>query len=96
LSKKLAVENLFRQPTQEPHPTLFEIPTRWEEHWWGMPSFSMIDARPAYRVTVNLYSLDDLIELGKRLGLKINPGTDSVTFPLETLDKPKDWVYCDE
>jgi hypothetical protein len=90
------VEGLFRKPVKEPQPALFEIPPSWQEHWWGMPEFSMVDARPAYRITVNLYTLDDLREFGDRLGLPVTTSTDSITFPPRPIERPSDWVYCDE
>ena len=64
--------------------------------WWGMPSFEMGDARPMYRVTVNLYSVEDLMEFGKALGLRVTTKTDTLTYPPEHLNKPSEWRYVDE
>lgn len=87
---------LARKTTPSTQPLLFDLEPDWAPHWWGMPEFIMGDARPRYRITVNLYSLDDLREFGHRLGMKVSPATDSLTFPPEEVDKPADWIYADE
>jgi hypothetical protein len=87
---------LKRQTREDPQSALFEIGDSWEDLWWGMPSYEMGDARPVYRITVNLFTLEDLIEFGKRIGQRVTPNTDTVTFPQEQIDKPSDWVYTDE
>ena len=68
----------------------------WKEHWWGMPSFEMGDARPMQRITVNFHSWDDVVEFGKRLGINVTRSTDSLWFPPEIVEKPSDWRYTDE
>lgn len=49
-----------------------------------------------YRVTVNLYSVEDLMEFGKALGLRVTTKTDTLTYPPENLNKPSEWRYVDE
>ena len=87
---------LYRKPREDSQEDLFERGYSWEDFWWGMPSYQMADARPLYRVTVNIFTLDDLIEFGRRLGIRVTPQTDTVTFPVEDVDKPSDWIYTDE
>ena len=87
---------LQRKTREDSQAALFERGDAWEDLWWGMPSYYMADAKPLYRVTVNIFTLDDLIEFRKRLGIRVTPQTDTVTFPKEDIDKPSDWVYTDE
>lgn len=88
--------SLGRKVRANPQAALFEVGAAWQDEWWGMPDFSMGDARPLYRITVNIYTVDDLREFGARIGIPVTTKTDSVTFPLESIDKPSDWVYTDE
>ena len=76
--------------------SLFDIPCTWESHWWGMPEFVMGDARPLYRIVVNIATYDDLIEFGRRLGLRVTTNTDSLWFPPDIVSKPGDFAYADE
>lgn len=67
----------------------------WKDHWWGMPSFEMGDARPMQRIMVNFHAWDDVVEFGNRLGLTVTRNTDSLWFPPEHVEKPSDWRYDD-
>lgn len=87
---------LERKTRAEAQQVLFETGDSWEELWWGMPEYVMGDARPLYRVTVNLFTVEDLVEFGRRLDMPITTRTDTITFPKENVDKPRDWVYTDE
>ncbi len=86
-----------REKLQE-QTALFELPPMWQDAWWGMPSFEMVDAKPTQRITVNFQTLDDVIEFGRRLGITVTPTTDSVWFPVQSLDRPSesDWEYGDD
>ena len=89
-------EQLIQRKTRpEPQQSLFEAGSAWDSEWWGMPEFVMSDARPLYKITVNLYTLDDLRELGKALGLRVTPQTDSLTYPAPEAFKPSEWEYGD-
>src|SRR5262245_21043641 len=72
----------------------FETPT-WREHWWGMPSYVMGDARPMFQITVNFFTLDDVMEFAQRLDLKITKRTDSVWFPPDEVERPSEWEFTD-
>ena len=87
---------LERKVRVDPQAALFDIGDPWQEHWWGMPDYSMGDCRPQFRITVNLFSMEDLIEFGRRVGWPVTTSTDTITFPPEEVDKPSDWVYTDE
>lgn len=75
---------------------LFDLGPAWRDHWWGMPSFEMGDARPMQKITVNFYSWDDVLEFGRRLGITVTRNTDSMWFPPENVERPSDWSYDDE
>lgn len=81
------------RPTKDEHLTLFDMGPAWESHWWGMPSFTMGDATPSYRVTVNFLTLEDLHEFADRLGVRLGPRSNSMWFPPQRLDEPKEWAY---
>jgi hypothetical protein len=99
-AEKLEIERmakqLARKVREDAQVDLFDCGPKWRDHWWGMPDFTMGDARPRYKITVNFYSPEDVVEFGKRLGLRLGVETDSLTFPPEDVDKPSDWEYCDE
>lgn len=61
-----------------------------------MPEFSMGDASPQYRITVNFMTREDLTEFAKRLDLRISTNSDTAWFPPQKLDEPKDWVYVED
>ena len=42
--------------------SLFEIEQDWRESWWGMPEFSMQDASPQHRITINFLTQDALVK----------------------------------
>lgn len=60
---------------------LFDLGPDWHEHWWGMPSFSMADATPQHRVTVNFMTADDLAEFARRTGIPLSTRSDTAWFP---------------
>ena len=88
----------LKRPTQPPsaQATLFEVDPPWQDEWWGMPAFDMGDARPAHRVTVNFMTREDLREFAERLGVKLSTKTDSMWYPEQTLDQPKEWEYVND
>lgn len=72
------------KPKTEPvQLTLCDMPANdnWKEHWWGMPSFSMGDATPAHRVTVNFLTYEDLVAFREKLGVSISAKSDSMWYP---------------
>ena len=92
--------NGLARRTQPPDPQgrLFDCDEEddWRDHWWGMPSFVMGDARPMYSITVNFFTFEDVKLFGRSLGVKVTPKTDSVWFPPEELSRPKEWEFVDE
>ena len=86
------------QEEENVQPPLFEgIDNRWWiEHWWGMPTFEMQNARPTHRITMNFMTYEDVLEFGRRLGIELTKRTDSAWFPPEVVDAPSEWEYGDE
>jgi hypothetical protein len=68
----------------------------WREHWWGMPSFIMGDARPMFRVTVNFVTVDDMMDFARRLDVIITTRTNSLWFPPDVVSRPSEWEFVDE
>lgn len=62
-------------------PTLFDVEPDWREHWWGMPSFEMGDARPQHRITINFMTAEDVKAFAEKTGLPVTARSDSAWFP---------------
>jgi hypothetical protein len=62
-------------------PTLFEVEPSWKDHWWAMPEFSMGDARPRYKITLNFMTAEDVAEFSKATGLPVTVKSDSAWYP---------------
>ena len=77
-------------------PTLIDVGPAWEEHWWGMPEFRMGDATPSHRVTVNFLTKEDLAAFADALGVQLSTRSDSMWYPPQRLDEPKEWAYVSE
>ena len=56
----------------------------------GMPEFTMGDATPQYRITINFLTLEDVKEFSKRLKLNLGAKSDTAWFPQQKLDEPKE------
>ena len=69
------------RPTREPPPTLFETAQTWEEHWWGMPAYSMSDATPTRRVMINFMTEEDVVKFSEQTGIPLTPRSDSAWYP---------------
>ena len=70
----------LKKETQE---TLFEVEEDWKEHWWGMPSFEMGDARPQYSITLNFMTAEDVKAFAEKTGLPVTTRSDSSWFPYQ-------------
>ena len=90
---KRTLQRKLRETQQD---ALFDVGSAWEDLWWGMPSYVMGDARPCYRITVNIFTLEDLKEFGERIGYRVTTKTDTMCFPKQELDQPSAWIYSDE
>lgn len=53
----------------------------WRESWWGMPEFTMADASPQHRITVNFMTQEDVAEFAKMTGLPVTTRSDTAWFP---------------
>lgn len=87
---------LKRETRENPQPALFEVEPSWREHWWGMPEFVMGDATPQYRITVNFLTAEDLRAFAEKLGVRLTRASDSIWFPTQNIDEPKEWAYVDD
>lgn len=79
-------DDIIKRPTRTEggiQETLFDMPDSWREHWWGMPSFDMKDARPQYTISMNFMTAEDVMEFAKKTGLHLNPRTYSAWFPAQ-------------
>jgi hypothetical protein len=87
----------LRRPTRPAQQaSLFDMPPPWEEHWWGMPEFTMGDATPMRSITINFLTVEDVREFARRTGLAITAQSDSAWFPPQRLDEPKEWEYVED
>jgi len=88
---------LRREVRDEAQESLFgDTPLEeWRTHWWGMPSFTQGDARPAYRMTVNFMTPEDVADFATRLGVRATTRTDSLWYPAQVIDQPNQWEYVE-
>ena len=70
------------RPTRESNEmTLFDIEPDWRKSWWGMPEFSMQDASPQHRITINFMTAQDVIDFAKKTGIPVTVKSDTAWFP---------------
>jgi hypothetical protein len=60
---------------------LFDVEPDWRSEWWGMPAFSMGDARPQYKITVNFMTAADVKAFAETTGLPVTVRSDTCWFP---------------
>jgi hypothetical protein len=63
---------------------MFEIDTKWEEEWQGMPEFVQDKQRPYAQIIVRFESEEDLQEFAKMIGQKLNKKTKSIWHPFRS------------
>lgn len=61
--------------------SLFDLDPDWREHWWGMPEFTMKDASPQHKITINFMTQEDVAEFARATGLKVSTQSDTAWFP---------------
>jgi hypothetical protein len=70
------------RPTRESNElTLFDVEPDWRESWWGMPEFSMQDASPQHRITINFMTAQDVLDFAKASGIPVTVKSDTAWFP---------------
>lgn len=60
---------------------LFDLAPDWRSEWWGMPSFSMDDATPQHRISINFMTIEDVAEFARVTGIPVTTRSDSAWFP---------------
>lgn len=81
--KKPPADAIRRQTRLSPQPALFDVAPDWRPEWWGMPEFTMGDASPLRRVTINFMTREDVARFAAVTGLPITDRTDSAWFPAQ-------------
>jgi hypothetical protein len=70
------------RPTRESNElTLFDVEPDWRESWWGMPEFSMQDATPQHKITINFMTAQDVLDFAERTGIPVTTKSDTAWFP---------------
>jgi|LakMenEpi03Aug12_release.lakeMendotaPanAssembly.Ray.scaffolds.fasta_scaffold58441_7 hypothetical protein len=70
------------RPTRESNDLmLFDVEPDWRESWWGMPEFSMQDASPQHRITINFMTAQDVLDFAKVSGIPVTVKSDTAWFP---------------
>ena len=90
------LDSLKRPTRKQDDLFLFEMEPNWHDHWWGMPEFTMGDATPQYRITINFMTREDVAEFASKLGLALGPKSDTAWYPQQKLDEPKEWEYVED
>lgn len=70
-----------RQTREDAQISLFDIEPDWRESWWGMPEFSMKDASPQHRITINFMTQEDVAEFARMTGIPVTTRSDTAWFP---------------
>ena len=73
-----------QRPMREPADktlSLFDMEPDWRSEWWSMPEFSMGDARPKYKITINFMTEADVKEFAAKTGIPVSVRSDSGWFP---------------
>ena len=71
---------------------LFDLEPDWKESWWGMPEFSMKDATPQHKITINFMTEDDVRDFAAATGIPVSIRSDSAWFPHQKhLDGEFEW-----
>ncbi|MDD2858872.1 MAG: hypothetical protein PHU75_09385 [Candidatus Nanopelagicales bacterium] len=85
----------LRRPTrEEAQRCLFDdVEPDWKELWWGMPEFSMADATPQHRITINFMTQEDVRDFCERLGVKRTLNMDSLWWPPQSRLGSKEFVW---
>jgi hypothetical protein len=73
-----AIQRKTRESNQG---SLFDLEPDWRESWWGMPEFTMQDASPQHKITINFMTQDDVAEFAKMTGLPVTSRSDTAWFP---------------
>lgn len=81
MSKRPPAEVIRRATRETPQHALFDVEPDWRTEWWGMPEFTMGDASPLRKVTINFMTRDDITRFAEVTGLPITGQTDSAWFP---------------
>jgi hypothetical protein len=70
-----------RQTRESNQANLFDIEPDWRDSWWGMPEFSMQDASPQHRITINFMTQEDVADFAKLTGIPVSTRSDTAWFP---------------
>lgn len=81
MSKSVEQEIKRKVANVDNQPMLFDLEPDWRDHWWGMPDFSMEDAQPNYKVTINFLTEEDLLEFSRVTGIPLTARSDSGWYP---------------
>lgn len=79
MSKKNDIPQRPTRKSEEAY--LFDMPEDWRETWWGMPEFSMEDATPQHKITINFMTEQDVKDFAKKSGIPVTSRSDSAWFP---------------
>jgi hypothetical protein len=72
---------------------LLDLEQDWRKHWWGMPAFSMRDARPGYSITVNFMTRGDVERFAEVSGLRVTAKSDSAWYPARDRLRAGEFYY---
>jgi hypothetical protein len=70
-----------RKTRESDQGSLFDLEPDWRKSWWGMPEFTMQDASPQHRITINFMTHEDVAEFAKLCGLPVTTRSDTAWFP---------------
>lgn len=75
------MDSIKRKAKPQAQQTLFDVQPNWKDHWWGMPAFEQVDARPTKTISVHFLTMDDFYEFCAALNVKLTPKSLSLWYP---------------
>ena len=76
--------NLYRASTQD---TLFDVETKWEEEWKGMPEFVSKEMLPFHSINVHFENPEAMKAFGKLIEQNVIETTVALWFPKKDILK---------
>ncbi len=68
----------------------------WKPYWQDMPEFVQEDLEPIQQIIISFEFYEDVVAFGKLMNQTVTPFTQSMWFPKQNRDEPKNYLYVNE
>lgn len=89
----MSIERVKRKTREPVMESLFDVGPKWQDEYWDMPEFTMGDASPQRKLSVNFATQQDFVDFCNALGVKLSPNADSMWYPPQDRLKPKEYIW---